>query len=636
MEPALTKSGDVVVDTSNSPNAKLRPVPISQITVGDGFWRHWREVVRNVSLERQIEHCQATGRIDNLRRASGRSQIPNYQGIFFNDSDVYKLLEAACFGLIEGVSESVSEWIDSVIDEIAAAQCDDGYINSYFSLERADMRYTDLCNLHELYCMGHLIQAGIAHRRATGSDRLFNVAVRAADHICQVFGPGRLELTDGHEEIELALAELARETSDQKYLEQALFFLEMRGQTPSRMNGEPRFRDRAYYQDHLPVRDQHEAWGHAVRLTYLASAMTDIALEREDAGMQEASIKLWENAYGRKAYLTGALGARYDGEAFGAEFELPNERAYAETCAAIGGVFWSFRLLCLTGGARYADAIETQLFNSIVSGLAHDGTSYFYMNPLSSRGEYKRDEWFACSCCPPNVARLLLSLPGYCYSTSDDGLWVHQFLAGKVTAGGFSLEVETDYPWSGKVAITIQDAPAASASLRVRIPNWAAGASARLGGKELAAEPGEYLKLDRSFKVGERIELELPMPVRMVHANPRINDNIGRVALARGPLVYCLEMNNSDAAHAYDLAIAKDPQPAAEYSKSPVGGSVIVRARGAQLAPLSGLDSSLYGDSPAEREAIAARELVAIPYFAWGNRGPSSMQVWIPQLQNGL
>ncbi len=628
---------DVVVNTTESSNARLRPVPISAVRVGAaGFWHHWREVVRDVSLERQFEHCEHTGRLDNFRRASGRKEVPEYSGLFFNDSDVYKLLEAACYGLIEGVSDSVARWIDLAIDEIAAAQRDDGYINSYFTFERENQRYQDLCNQHELYCMGHLIQAGIAHRRASGSEKLFDVAVRAADHICRTFGRGRLELTDGHQEIELALVELARETGNHTYLDQALFFLEMRGQPQSRLNGEPRFRDRHYYQDHLPVREQHEAWGHAVRLTYQACAMTDIALEREDPTMQAAAIKLWENAYGRKSYVTGALGARYEGEAFGEDFELPNERAYAETCAAIGGVFWSFRLLCLTGQARYADAIERQLFNSIISGLSHDGTGYFYMNPLAARGNYHRDEWFTCSCCPPNVARLLLSLPGYCYSTSDDGLWVHQFLAGSVSAGGFELDIDTAYPWQGQVQIAVKRAPAGPACLRVRIPAWAAGASAMIAGQELEVTPGEYLALDRHFNAGEVLNLYLPMPVRTLYANPRITDNAGRAAIARGPLIYCVEVPNRADRHAYDLALRADFEPQLAFDPELVGGANVIRARGAELEPLPGGDFKLYSDSAPARAAHAEAELVAIPYFAWGNREPSSMQVWMRQLQNGL
>ncbi len=622
---------DVVIDTSRSPNAKLRPVPISAVTVGDGFWRHWREVVRDVSLERQFHHCEATGRIDNFRRASGRKAVDRFSGIFFNDSDVYKLLEAASFGLAEGVSDDVAAAIDSAIEEIAAAQEESGYINSYFTHEHAAERYTDLVNKHELYCMGHLIQAGIAHRRARGQSVLFDVAVRAADHICATFGPGKLELTDGHEEIELALAELARETQESRYLDQALYFLEQRGQPETRMNGDPRYRDRQYYQDHLPVREQHEAWGHAVRLTYMASAMTDIALERDDPGMRQASENLWENAYGRKAYLTGALGARYDGEAFGDDFELPNERAYAETCAAIGGVFWSHRLLCLTGDARYAEAIETQLFNSIISGLSHDGTGYFYMNPLASRGQYARDEWFACSCCPPNVARLLLSLPGYCYSVSDEGLWIHQFLAGTVNAGGFELAVSTNYPWGGQVEFAVQRAPAAEAELLIRIPAWAQEATVTIDGRRPAAA-GEYLRLRRQFSAGEKIVLDLPMATRSIYANPRLTENLGRVALARGPLVYCIESASLGGDHAYDFGIAREPEPSLEYDPELVGGATVIRLKGGQMEPVTDASFSIYSGTEAGTRKVVDRELVAIPYFAWGNRGASSMQVWVGQL----
>ena len=371
-------------------------------------------------------------------------------------------------------------------------------------------------------------------------------------------------------------------------------------------------------------------------MMYQASGMADIALEREDLAMQAAAFKLWESAYGRKAYVTGALGARFEGEAFGADFELPNERAYAETCAAIGGVFFSFRLLCLTGQARYAEAIETQLYNSIISGLSHDGTGYFYMNPLAARGDYHRDEWFTCSCCPPNVARLLLSLPGYCYSTSAEGLWLHQFIAGSVSAGGFELAVDTAYPWQGQVQIAINRAPAGRFCLRVRIPSWASGASAMISGQELDARPGEYLVLERQFNAGEVLNLYLPMPVRTVYSNPRIADNAGRVAIARGPLIYCVEVPNRVSVHAYDLALKADFNPRVSFDPDLVGGATVIRADGAQLEPGPDADFSLYSEAAPVRRALGESELVAIPYFSWGNREPSSMQVWIPQLQNGL
>ena len=366
-----------------------------------------------------------------------------------------------------------------MIDVIAAAQRPDGYINTYFSGPRTSWRYRNLTDEHELYCMGHLIQAGVAHRRSTGSDELFEVVVRAADHICATFGSeGRLE-PDGHPGIELALVELARETGNPTYLRQAVFFLDQRGADPPNLSG------LHYQQDHAPVRRQRDADGHAVRLTYLAAAMADAAMDTGEVDLLEASIRLWESAYERRAYVTGGLGSRYQGEAFGADYELPNDRAYAETCAAVGGIFWNARLLAATGAARYADWLETSLYNGALVGVSPDGAAYFYANPLAADpqptpddqrgvhssgaqqtvGGHQRQPWYDTACCPPNIARLLLGLPGYVYGVSPDALWVHQYLPGRVETplpdgGSISLRVATRYPWDGDVDLVVEDAPA--------------------------------------------------------------------------------------------------------------------------------------------------------------------------------
>ena len=354
-----------IVDLSNSPHAVVRPVPPGRVEVAEGFWHHRMRVMCTHGLHRQFEQCEVTGRLRNFERAAGRLE-GEFEGRYYNDSDVYKWLEAASYALARAPSADLEARVSSVIEAIRAAQRPDGYINTYFSGPRTSWRYRNLRDEHELYCMGHLIQAGVAHRRSTGSDRLFQVAVRAADHICETFGTAGRPEPDGHPEIEMALVELARETGNPAYLRQAVFFLNQRGTDPPHLGGLP------VLQDHAPVREQRDANGHSVRLTYLAAGMTDAAMEMGEAELLQASISLWESAYERRAYVTGGLGSRYQGEAFGADFELPNDRAYAETCAAVGGIFWNARLLAATGDARYGDWLETALYNGALVGVSPD------------------------------------------------------------------------------------------------------------------------------------------------------------------------------------------------------------------------------------------------------------------------
>ena len=512
-----------VLDTSRSPHALLRPLPLGAMRVEGGFWAPRLERLRSVTLPQQHRQLEQSGRVDNFRRASGRRQVP-FRGTYYDDSDVYKWMEAASYALATAPDRELRALLDGIIDEVAAAQRPDGYLSTYHTFEREGERYSDLENKHELYCAGHLIQAGVAHHRATGERSLLDVAVRAADHVCETFGPRGRAGAGGHEEIELALVELYRQTGDRTYLDRAGFFLDQRGAIPPLIGGRP------YHQDHLPVREQREAMGHAVRLTYLACAMTDVAMETGDEGLSAASHALWESAFGRKAYITGALGSRYEGEAFGEDYELPNASSYAETCASIGGVMWNWRLLAMTGEARFAGWFETALYNGVLSGISLEGDAYFYANPLADRpapsgefaepsieqqrgsGQHRRQPWFACACCPPNIARLLASLPGYAYGMSDDGaLWVHLYLDGWVRAplpdgSEIAFGVETDYPWEGAVKLTINDAPDRPVALRLRVPGWARGASLSVNAQPVAGAvaAGEYATVERGLASGRR------------------------------------------------------------------------------------------------------------------------------------
>lgn len=636
-----------VLDTSRSPHALLRPVPISAVHIEGGFWAPRLERLRSVTLRQQHRQLEESGRVDNFRRASGRSQIP-FRGTYYDDSDVYKWMEAASYALAAAPDSELRALLDGVIDEVAAAQRPDGYLSTYFTFEREGERYSDLENKHELYCAGHLIQAGIAHHRATGERSLLDVAVRVADHVCETFGPQGRPGAGGHEEIELALVELYRQTRDRTYVDRAGFFLDQRGANPPLIGGRP------YHQDHLPVREQREAVGHAVRLTYLACAMTDVAMETGDEDLAAASHALWESAFQRKAYVTGALGSRYDGEAFGEDYELPNASSYAETCASIGGAMWNWRLLAMTGEARFAGWFETALYNGVLSGISLEGDAYFYANPLADRpgpsgdfaepsieqqqgsGQHRRQPWFACACCPPNIARLLASLPGYAYSTSDDGaLWVHLYVGGSVRASlpdgsEIAIGVETDYPWEEAVKLTIDEAPDRPVALRLRVPGWAREASLSVDGQPVAGAvaAGDYATVERVWRPGAVVQLTLPMVARRVASDPLVAANAGRVALARGPLVYCLEGHDHDVDDLDEITIPEHSELRSEHLPDLLGGVTVVRG-GAALLPRAASGEELYEtvDVPplSETQRIS---FTAVPYYGWANRGPSPMQVW--------
>ncbi len=636
-----------VVDLSNSPHAVVRPVAPGWVEISEGFWAERILAMRGHGLARQFEQCEVTGRLRNFERAAGRL-TGEFEGRYYNDSDVYKWLEAASYALARAPSAELQSCVDRVIDLIRSAQRPDGYINTYFSGSRASWRYRNLTDEHELYCMGHLIQAGVAHRRSTGSDRLFEVVVRAADHICETFGPEGRPEPDGHPEIELAMVELARETGDSVYLRQAVFFLDQRGADPPNLSG------LHYHQDHAPVREQPNADGHSVRLTYLAAAMADAAMDTGEAELLEASIRLWESAYERRAYVTGGLGSRYQGEAFGADYELPNDRAYAETCAAVGGIFWNARLLAATGDARYADWSETALYNGALVGVSPDGAAYFYANPLATDpqptpddqqglhssgaqqtvGGHQRQPWYDTACCPPNIARLLLSLPGYAYGVSAGALWVHHFLPGRVEAAlpdgdSMTLQVTTRYPWDGNVDLVVEEAPDRPVELRLRVPSWAEGASVEANGVRETVEAGAYAVLRRVWPAGTSVHLRLPMDVRLVASHPRVQANRGRVAIARGPLVYCIESADHPEANVDALVLGPDSDLQPSDEPGLLGGLTTIR--GSAGVAVKSESDELYSRFQGGRPALTgSTALTAIPYFAWANRAPGAMRVWIP------
>lgn len=636
-----------VIELSNSPHAAVRPVAPGRVEVAEGFWTDRMQAMRTQGLERQFAQCELTGRLRNFERAAGRLE-GEFEGRYYDDSDVYKWLEAASYALARTPSAALSAHVDGVIEAIDAAQRPDGYINTYFSGPRTSWRYRNLTDEHELYCMGHLIQAGVAHRRSTGSDRLFEVVVRAADHICETFGPDSRPEPDGHPGIEMALVELARETGNPAYLRQAVFFLDQRGADPPNLSG------LHYHQDHAPVREQRDADGHSVRLTYLAAAMADAAMESGEGELLEASIRMWESAYERRAYVTGGLGSRYQGEAFGADYELPNDRAYAETCASVGGIFWNARLLAATGDARYGDRLETALYNGALVGVSPDGGAYFYANPLAADpqptpddqggvhssgaqqtvGGHQRQPWYDTACCPPNIARLLLSLPGYAYGVSPGALWVHQYLPGRVEAplpdgGSMTLRVATRYPWDGDVDVVVEDAPGVPLELRLRIPSWANGAILEVDGSREAVQPGSYTSIQRVWSVGTTMRLRLPMDVRLMASHPRVQANTGRAAIARGPLIYCIEAADHPESNIDALVLGPDSDLRAQDEPDLLGGLTTISGS-AGIAVQDRSDELYTRFDGGKPRLTGSTPLTAIPYFAWANRTLGAMRVWIP------
>jgi DUF1680 family protein len=626
-----------VVDTSRSPHVRLRPVPLDAVDLADDFWEPRRRINREVTLPSQYGHLEDTGRLDNFRRASGKIGGA-YQGIYFNDSDVYKWLEAAAWTLAEGSDSELERMVDAAITEIEDAQRPDGYLNTYFTFERAAQRWTDF-DLHEMYCAGHLFQAAVAHFRATGSERLLDVATRFADHICDTFGPeeGKRHAVDGHEEVEMALVELFRATGERRYLEGAQFFIDARGHG---LLGRPYGQhELSYSQDHEPLRDQSEVVGHAVRALYLYSGAADVYAETGERALLQALWRLWENMTTRRMYVSGGLGSRYEGEAFGRDFELPNERAYTETCAAIASVMWNWRMLALGGEARYADLIEHTLYNAVLPGLSLDGQHYFYQNPLSDDGYHRRQSWFGCACCPPNVARLLASLPGYFYSASQGAIWVHLYAKGAATVEldknrTIRLSQRTRYPWDGRVEIQIEGE--GEFALMLRIPAWCEeGAAVEVNGEPVGAElsPGSYASLRRTWRPGDTIDLDLPMPVRRAECHPYVAENAGSVALMRGPLLYCAEQVDNPGVELRDIVL-DGREPAISLEPDLLGGVTVLQAEARLATPGNEWEDYLYRTiRPHEEDAQThSTGVTAVPYYAWADCEPGAMRVW---LRNG-
>jgi hypothetical protein len=637
----------------------LAPVSFRSVRLESGFWGPRQETNRAITLPIEYQQCKETGRIDivKLQWKPGDPNPPHH----FWDSDLAKWIEAAGYSLGIHPDPELEALVDAVIDDMATAQQPDGYLNSYYTLVEPQNRWTNLRDMHELYCAGHLMEAAVAYYQGTGKRKLLDVMCHYADYIATVFGPGEDQKRGypGHEEIELALVKLYHITGEQRYLDLAGFFIDERGQQPHYYDAEARARgDDAkpwyghhydYNQSHLPVREQATAEGHAVRAMYLYSGMADVAAETGDGTLLAACERLWENVTTRRMYVTGGIGSAASGERFTYDYDLPNDIAYTETCAAIGLVFWAHRMLQLSGDARYADVLERALYNGALSGVSLDGERFFYANPLEvdpqayvhrtdifgrSSLAAQRQEWFGCACCPPNIARLLASLGDYVYSTAASAAYVHLYAAGcasiEIDGRPVTLRQETAYPWDGEVRITVEPADEQAFALCLRIPDWSRDAGLSINGQTVDIAPlldKGYARIERVWRAGDVVELSLPMPVERIEAHPRVRANAGRVALQRGPLVYCLE-EIDNGANLPDIALPRDASLSAGYDEETLGGVVIIRGDGLRRAP-DGWDGTLHRPVGSD---MAGVPITAVPYFAWANRGLGEMLVWIREV----
>jgi len=635
------------VDADRSPWAAWKTLGSRAVTIEGGVWAKRQTVNRESALPHGFRMLESSGNLENLRIAAGRSDR-GYRGPVFMDSDVYKWVEAAAYEVARVPSDSLRSAIDTAIDLVEAAQGDDGYVNSHYQVAEPDKRWTDFAHGHELYCAGHLFQAAVAHHRATEDERLLRIARRFADHIDRVFGPGKRAATPGHPEIEMALVELFRETGERRYLELARFFVDQRGRG---LLGPGRYNSAAYYQDRVPVRQAAEVEGHAVRAVYLTTGVADLYLETGEAALLEALDRQWHDLVSRKLYITGGVGSRHLAEAFGHAYELPNDLAYCETCAAIGSIMWSWRMLLATGQSRFADLIERQLYNAVLGGVSLDGERYFYVNPLASdgrpehlsRGGCRRQEWHRVACCPPNVMRLVASLDHYVATRDPSGLQLHQYGPARIVSGlgpgrTVAVRMEGAYPWDGRVRLTIEEGVGDSWALSLRVPGWCDGATVRVNGSEMDATVGAsgYLRLDRAWARGDRVELDLPMAPRLVEAHPWIESTRGCVAIERGPLIYCVEQADHPGAPVPDLGIDATAPLSSAWNADLLGGVAVVRGSGFQVDTTAWRDR-LYRPVRAESAPPHRRvELTAIPYYTWANREPGAMRVWIPRGSGSL
>jgi DUF1680 family protein len=651
---AITAENEMPATPPPKPRALFRPPAVPQVEVR-GFWGGRVDAVAGRTADILYERCVAAGMLDQIdpEGPSPGVRIPFHVSEsaaastvttqMFWDSDLGKTIETAAYSLYRKANPELEAKIDAVVDMYAKLQQPDGYLSSWYQRIQPGKRWTNLRDCHELYCAGHLIEGAVAYFQATGKSTLLDIMARYADHIASVFGPepDKKKGYCGHEEIELALVKLARATGQRKYLDLAKYFIDQRGRQPHYFDEEARargadpkdfhFKSYEYNQSHKPVREQDKVVGHAVRAMYLYSGMADIATEYGDDGLKAALDRLWADLIGKRLYLTGGLGPSSANEGFTVDYDLPNETAYAETCAAVGLVFWSSRMLGMGPDARYADVMEQALYNGAISGLALDGSRFFYENPLESRGRHNRWTWHRCPCCPPNIGRLVAAIGSYMYSVADDAIAVHLYgdnIARLDVAGRkIRLTQISRYPWDGAVAIKVDVEAPTRFTLHLRIPGWVRKAALSLNGQAVdldAVTRNGYAALTRDWANGDQVQLDLDMAVQQIRAHPEVRQDVGRVALMRGPLVYCLE--EVDNSVGLNRLRAPDASRFECRFEPDLLGGVTTLAAGASADATADWAGILYRAEPMEAEAT---QIKAVPYFAWDNREPGEMLVWL-------
>jgi uncharacterized protein len=621
----------------------IQPVDFTRVHVQDKFWAPKMELNANVTIPYVLDKCKQTGRIDNFLRAAKIMEGDKLTTFPFDDTDIYKVIEGASYALQVKKNAALENYVDTLISFIASAQEPDGYIYTFRTIKPAKQhswvgnkrweKEEDLS--HELYNSGHLFEAAVAHYQSTGKKTLLNIAIKNADLLVRDFGWGKEERYPGHQIVELGLAKLYRATGKKEYLDLAKFFLDVRG---PRQGKKPN----SYGQAHVKVIDQHEAVGHAVRATYMYTGMADVAALTGDESYLKAIDDIWTDVVNKKIYITGGLGATGNGEAFGKAYELPNMSAYAETCAAIANIYWNNRMFMLHGDSKYIDVLERTLYNGLLSGLSSTGKSFFYPNPLASIGQHPRRDWYDCACCISNMTRFLPSVPGYVYAQNNKDIYVNLFISStsevQLPVGKVTLTQNTEYPWQGKVDLKIDPENAGEFALKIRIPGWTqqspgpgdlysfidkAGTSVglSLNGNpvKLVIEKG-YAVIDRAWKKGDRVIIDFPMLAKKVVANDKVLDDQGRFALQRGPIVYCLEWPDNKDNRVQNILVAENAAVNTVFNDDLSDGVMMLTMNGVALNRQLNTDALVKIN----------QQVVAVPYYAWANRGAGEMMVWIP------
>ena len=652
-------SGLLCLATVNSMSQQDYPihsVPFTQVKLTDNFWLPRIEINRTVTIPASFERCRNTGRIKNFEMAV------THTGKFcttypFDDTDIYKTIEGASFSLAVHPDKQLEAYLDSLITLVGKAQEPDGYLYTARSIDPShphawsgnERWVLEHEQSHELYNAGHMYEAAYAHYMATGKRNFLDIALKNADLLVSVFGPDKRHVAPGHEIVEMGLVKLYRVTGKQAYLDLAKFFIDQRGERKYDEKSTNVWENGMYWQANKPVIQQDEAVGHAVRAMYLYSAVADIAALTGDTAYLHAIDKIWENVVTKKIYVQGGLGARGDGERFGENYELPNLTAYNETCAAIGEVYWNYRMFLLHGDSKYMDVLEKALYNGLISGVGMDGKSFFYTNAMQVRGDYahssmeqERSGWFECSCCPTNICRLIPSVPGYMYAQKDNNIYVNLFISGsaQVTMGKNAIELvqQNNYPWDGDLQITVNPKSKASFGLLIRIPGWAMNeaipsdlysfeqkstskATISVNGQpvDYTIQNG-YAVLNRAWKKGDLVKVSLPMEVRKVVANAKVKDDIGKVALQRGPLMYCAEWPDNNG-RTGNIIIPTETQFTTEYKADLLHGVTVLKSQV--------IGVNVTGDGV--NVSTAAQPFLAIPYYAWAHRGKGEMNIWFPE-----